>query len=107
MKILLDECLPETLKEKFQGNEFDVFTAKEMNWKGKKNGKLLAIMNEHGFDVLITVDKNLPYQQNLSQFQIAVIIIKGRRNTLRALSPLVPQLLNEIQFAQKGKAVVI
>ncbi|MGK2898498.1 MAG: hypothetical protein ACSLE9_07400 [Burkholderiaceae bacterium] len=62
----------------------------EMGWGGKKNGQLLALAAQ-GFDALITVDKNLPYQQNRATLPVAVVI-DSYSNELAALLPLVPAL---------------
>jgi len=58
MKILLDESLPRKLKNDF-GNTHQVFTVRDKNWLGKKNGTLLKLMVEEGFELFITVDRNL------------------------------------------------
>lgn len=63
MKILLDECTPRILKRRLSG--FEVATVQEMNWAGIKNGELLALAEDQ-FDVFITTDRNLRYQQKLS-----------------------------------------
>ncbi len=60
MKILLDENLPRRLKADF-GPDFEVHTVRDMNWLGKKNGELLGLIVLTGFDIFITVDKNLRY----------------------------------------------
>ncbi len=62
-----------------------------MGWSGVQNGKLLALA-AHDFDALITVDKNLPYQQNLTSLPVAVIVLDAVSNELPALLPLVPAL---------------
>ncbi len=61
MKILLDECVPVRLKQHLVG--FNVSTATELDWSGLKNGKLIQMAIDSGFDVLITVDKNLQFQK--------------------------------------------
>lgn len=61
MKILLDECVTKRLKPHLQ--EFEVFTVSEMKWNGIKNGKLITLCIEKGFDVLLTIDKNLVVSQ--------------------------------------------
>jgi hypothetical protein len=62
-----------------------------MGWSGLKNGKLLALAAD-GFDAFITVDKNLPYQQNLTALPLAVIVLDAVSNELPALQPLLPTL---------------
>ena len=64
MKILLDESLPRKLRYDF-GEEHEVFTVRDKGWLGKKNGELLKLMTEDKFELFVTVDRNLPYQQNL------------------------------------------
>jgi hypothetical protein len=63
MRILIDECVPRRLRR--EPPTHDVRTVAEMGWSGKKNGELLRLMNDNGFEVLLTVDQNLRHQQNL------------------------------------------
>ena len=65
MKILLDENIDVRFKNLFDATVHQVFTVKDMDWLGIKNGELLKLLEENHFDVLIAVDKNLPYQQNI------------------------------------------
>lgn len=74
MKILLDENLPRKLKAEF-GPDFEVKTIRDMEWLGKKNGELLGLMVLNGFDLFITLDKNLRYQQNLARFPLSVFLL--------------------------------
>lgn len=69
MRILLDECIDRRLVRDLVGHE--VKTAPQMGWSGVKNGQLLALAAVE-FDVFITVDRNLSFQQNLPKFDIAV-----------------------------------
>lgn len=78
-----------------------VRTAPEMGWAALKNGELLA-RAEAAFDVFITVDRNLSFQQNLSQFSIAVILLVARSNRLADLLALVPELIETIPYAPRG-----
>jgi hypothetical protein len=70
-----------------------------MGWAAIKNGELLALSAER-FDVFITVDRNLSFQQNLVALPIAVIVLHARTNRLADLRPLVPDLLAAIQSAR-------
>ncbi len=72
-RILLDENLPVALKGLLTGHE--VSTVKDMGWTGIQNGALLALAQQSGFDVLITGDKNLTYQQNAANRKIALIVL--------------------------------
>jgi hypothetical protein len=77
-----------------------------MGWAGVKNGQLLALA-EAEFDVFITVDRNLSFQQNLSQFNIAVIVLQAPSNRLADLKPLAPEVLAILATATKGQATVV
>jgi len=89
MRLLLDESVPHRLRRARPGHA--VKTVVEMGWGGVKNGALLAIAATK-FDVFVTVDKNLPYQQNVATLPIAVVILSAHSNELHALLSLVPQL---------------
>ena len=90
MKLLLDENLPKRLKADFPGHE--TYTVSDLGWNGKTNGELLKLMMEHEFDVLITFDKNLQYQQNLSKYPIPVIVLNARDNSYITLAVLTPKI---------------
>lgn len=100
----MDECIDRRLAKDFVG--YDVKTVPQMGWAGIKNGQLLTLV-EASFDVFITVDRNLAFQQNLPQFDIAVIVLQARSNRLADLKPLVPKILRTLSIAQKGKATTI
>ena len=91
MKILLDESLPRKLKGDF-GIDHEVYTVRDMDWLGKKNGELLRLMTENQFDLFVTVDKNLPYQQNIERLPLTIFVLcafDNRRETLQRLIPLI------------------
>ena len=104
MKLLLDECIDRKLTKEFVG--YEIKTVPQMVWAGTKNGKLLALV-EQEFDVFITVDRNLSFQQNLSQFNIAVVVLQASSNRLIDLKPLVPKILDILSTLVKGQAVVV
>jgi len=104
VKVLLDECVDWRLSRAIVGH--DVKTARQMGWLAIKNGELLALAAE-AFDVFVTVDRNLSFQQNLAAWPIAVIILQGRTNWLADLVPLVPGLLGAIEAAKPGMAQFI
>ena len=90
MKILFDECVPKRLRKVLSGH--DVKTVPEMDWAGIKNGQLLR--KAAGiFDVLITVDRNLAFQQNPQELPMPVIVIHSPSNRLKDLELQVPGLL--------------
>ncbi len=104
MRVLLDECVPRRLKRDLPGH--DTLTAPEMGWASKRNGDLLRLA-EQEFDVFLTVDQKLQDQQNLPTFNIAVIVLVAPNNTLAALRPLMPKVLESLPTAEPGQALVI
>ena len=91
MKILLDECMPQRFRAHVVGH--DVFTTGYMGWAGIKNGALLALAANDGFDALVTTDKNIQFQQNVTALPIAVVVLDAVGNDIPSLLPLVPPLL--------------
>jgi predicted nuclease of predicted toxin-antitoxin system len=89
MRLLLDESVPRRLRREFPRHS--VKTVVEMGWSGVKNGALLSLAAAE-FDAFITVDRNLPYQQNVATLPIAVVVLVAQSNELQALLPLVPQI---------------
>lgn len=75
MRVLLDENMPHTLRRFLR--QHDAFTAAYMGWSGLKNGRLLDAAEEAGFDVLLTRDQTLQYEQNLSGRKIAVVSLSA------------------------------
>lgn len=104
MKLLLDECIPARLRSDFPGH--DVRTIDQAGLKGLKNGTLLRVASRD-FDVLITVDQKIPYQQNLSDLSIAIVIMMARSNRYSELRNLVPKVLEAIASIRKGEIVRI
>lgn len=100
MKLLLDECIDRRFAKELSGH--DVKTVPQMNWAAKKNGELLALA-ETEFDVFITVDRNLSFQQNLPKFNIAVLILHVPSNRLADLQPLAPKILSVLPTLINGK----
>ena len=80
MKILIDEQLPTKLKFRFLEDSFDALTVRDMNWLGTKNGELLNLMKENQFDVLLTNDKNLYYQQKVTSLNVCIVNINSKTN---------------------------
>lgn len=77
-----------------------------MGWATIRNGDLLALA-EKEFDVFVTVDRNLSFQQNLPRFKIAVLILRARTNRLIDLLPLMPKILEAILRSKAGEVVSI
>jgi hypothetical protein len=72
-----------------------------MGWSGIKNGQLLALAQSE-FDVFVTVDRNLSFQQHLPKFSVAVLLLVAPSNRLADLIPLVPLLIAALPTAVKG-----
>lgn len=89
MKILLDECVPKRLGRLL--SEHDVVTTPQAGWAGITNGELLRRASKD-FDVFVTVDRNLAFQQNPSDLPLPVIVIHARSNKLKDLLHHVPAL---------------
>ena len=104
MRVLLDECVTRYLKRDFTGHE--IFTVEEAGFKGLKNGRLLQAMSGH-FDVLVTVDQNLQYQQNLTAHAVAIVVLRARRSTYPMLKPLMPELLERLETINPGEVIVV
>lgn len=100
MKVLLDECVDRRLARDITGHE--VLTVTAMGWAGVKNGELLA-RAETTFDVFVTVDRNLAFQQNTVKYALAVVVLRARSNRLVDLRPLVPRLLEVLPGAARGR----
>ena len=91
MKLLLDENLPHQMRLELPGH--DVFTAAYMGLGGVENGELLRRAASAGFDALVTNDRGLEYQQNLTTLPLAVVVVLASANTIEALRPSLPALL--------------
>ena len=99
MNILLDECVDQRFAREIQGH--NTRTVPQMGWATIKNGELLR-RAEREFDVFVTVDLNLAYQQNIPKFQIAVIVLHASSSRLVDLKALVPKLLDVLPNAPRG-----
>lgn len=104
MKVLLDECVDRRLAADLVGHE--VSTVPQMGWATIRNGDLLALA-EGKFDVFVTVDRNLAFQQRLPKFAVAVIVLRATSNRLADLRPLVPKLLKTLPVAARGQVTSI
>lgn len=98
MRILLDECVPKRL-----GSEFphQVSTVQQLRLSGLDNGKLLATI-ENDFDVFITVDQNLQYQQNLSNSKLAILVLVAPSSRYDDLKPMIPDCLLALEGIKPG-----
>jgi len=104
MRLLLDECLPKKLK--LELSEHDVVTVQEQGWSGKKNGELLKLTSGV-FEVFITVDQNLRFQQNLVNLSLRIVVLVAPNNRLLTLKPLMPQVREALTKIKIGEVILI
>ena len=104
MNVLVDECIDWRLAREIVGHE--VKSARQMGWSTIKNGELLKLA-EKEFQVFVTVDRNLSFQQNVPALAIAVIVLRAKSNRLSDLQPLVPELLASIPTAKLGTVTYV
>jgi hypothetical protein len=90
MKLLLDENLPRKMRLELLPHE--AFTARWMRWQGIGNGRLLGLAKAGGFDALITNDRGLEYEQNLTTLPISIVVLMIRDNRIETIRPLYPAL---------------
>jgi hypothetical protein len=104
VRLLRDECVDRRLSRDLTGHE--VKTVPQMGWAGTKNGALLALA-ETQFDVFVTTDRNLSFQQNLPAFNPAVLVLHAPSNRLAELRLLVPRILSTLPTLTKGAAEIV
>ena len=104
MKILFDNCTPATLRRHFVN--YEVTLAAERGWEEYRNGNLLEIA-QHEFDVIISVDTNIKYQQRLEEYEIALIVLRAFKNTEPRLRELIPAVLILLAAIQPGEVVYL
>lgn len=103
MKILIDECVPWKLGRHLVGHECEGVA--KAGFSGKKNGALLILAEQAGFNVLLTVDQGIAYQQRLEGLRIALVIIEAQSNKMEALLPCVPACLEALRSVAAGSVV--
>jgi hypothetical protein len=105
MKILLDECVTKRLKPHL--TEFEVLTVSDMKWNGIKNGKLMTLCVDNHFDLLLTIDKNLMFQQNLDKYKLTIAVLNSSTSKIEELVLFMPSLKAQIDTLEKHKAYII
>jgi len=104
VRILLDECIDRRLAKLLVGHE--VRTVPQEGWAGIKNGQLLNLA-EAEYDVFVSVDLGIPFQQNLSGLSLAIVLLAAPSNRLADLQQLVPELLQELSGVRQGTLVTL
>lgn len=101
MRVLLDEMLDRRLK-RWLPEGVEVVTVRERGWDTKKNGELLTLA-EKEFDVLLTTDRGIPHQQDLSRFDLTVVVLTARSNRLSDLEPHVGEVERLIEELDQNR----
>jgi hypothetical protein len=101
MKVLLDECVPRRFKRSLVGH--DCQTVPEAGFAGKKNGELLSLAEASDFEIFLTVDHGIPYQQNLGGREIAIVLVRAKSNQLVDLPPLADACLRCLESIEPGE----
>ncbi len=105
MKLLLDENLPHQMRLELPGHI--AFTVAYMGWGGVENGELLRRAAAARFDAVVTNDRGLEYQQNISALPVAVVVVLAPANTIEALRPAIPALLAALAGLQPCEFVKV
>jgi len=105
MKILIDENLP--VKLKYRLTDFEIYTVQDMKWDSYKNGELLSEAIKNKFDVLLTSDKNLEFQQNISKMNISIIVLDIPLLKWNYIEPLIPKIIEQLSSFKPGNVYTI
>ena len=105
MKVLLDECLPRKLKTKIIGH--DCVTVPEAGLAGMKNGELLSSAENMGFQMFITLDRGIQFQQRLRNRKLAILLLRPKSSRRAEIIPFVRDILAAISKAKPGDLVQV
>ena len=103
MKVLLDECVPRKFKNHLPGHECR--TVPEVGLAGKKKGELLSLAERADFQVFLTIDQGIEYEQNLAPLGIAVVLVQAASSRLADLLPHVPEILRILRAIKRGELI--
>jgi predicted nuclease of predicted toxin-antitoxin system len=106
MRILIDECLPARLKSAFVQSGHDCKTVHDVGIANKKNGELLSLADGE-WDVLLTNDKNIKFQQNMAGRKISVLVLRANSNRLADLLPLITACHSALDSIRDGQIIEI
>jgi predicted nuclease of predicted toxin-antitoxin system len=101
MKVLLDACIPERLVNIFADSDIEATSVYELEWQLLQNGELLKRMEEQQFDIFVTIDRGIPYQQNISRISFALVIVLVPNNTVEAVAQRLAEVRSLIISAPK------
>ena len=105
MRLLFDENLPHQLRLELSG--YEVITAAYMGWSGVENGELLQRAADAEFDAVVTNDRGLEYQQNLTALPVAVVVVLAPANTVEAIRLALPALLAALTILRPREFVKV
>ena len=105
MRVLVDQCLPRHLAAELTGH--DATTVRAQKWLGLRNGVLLRAAVDAGFQVFITNDSSMEFQQNVKRIGIAVVALVGFRNRIQDLRPAIPRIVEVLRTITPGEVVTI
>ena len=103
MKVLLDGCVPERLRSQLPGHE--VHSARFAGFSGRKNGDLLRLAEQAGYDVLLTVDQGIPYQHSMSGRTIAVLVLRAPANDIHTLKKMADAAARSLSVISAGTII--
>jgi|SRR5437588_5375294 len=106
MKILIDECLPAALIGTLTAMGHECETARRAGYGSKKNGELLTLA-EDVWDVLLTSDRRMKYQQNMMGRKVAVVVLCAKSNRMKDLLPLMPAFAQALFSVSPGRIVEV
>jgi predicted nuclease of predicted toxin-antitoxin system len=106
MKILIDECLPDELKDSVTSMGHECQTVRRAGYGSKKNGELLMLA-EGLWDVLLTSDRNIKYQQNMIGRSMSILILRAKSNRMKDLLPLMPACAEALLSIRAGRVVEV
>jgi predicted nuclease of predicted toxin-antitoxin system len=106
MRVLIDECLPAALKGNLAALGHDCQTVRQAGFGSKKNGELLTLA-EGQWDVLLTSDRNIKYQQNMTGRSVSILILCAKSNRMKDLLPLLPACGEALRSVKPGEVVEV
>lgn len=102
MKILIDECVPDELKGTLAAMGHECETVRRAGYGSKKNGELLTLA-EGRWDVLLTTDRNIKYQQNMTGRSVSILVLRAKSNRMKDLLPLMPACAEALLTIHTGR----
>lgn len=105
MRLLLDENMGEDMMRPLRAAGHEVENLRTLRWTGKKNGELMRLIAESNFNVFITGDKNLPFQQNLNKLTTGLWVLDAPSNDIQTLMRFIPAILETLGAFGTGNPI--